>query len=522
MNALTALRAPRVLGLGFFVVVAGCERPPAPPPDYEIVPSVELDKRWAGPGDPIELSYRFDVLPENRVIGRDYEVRVDFVDEVGEPVLSDHHMPPVPTSTWEPGATVQYSRTVFIPSTVPPGRTAVALSVRSEQGQLVALSDGGPRGVIVSEVAHLTVDQQPLGLPISYLDGWYDMETGEDSAISWRWSAADALATFPNPGMDAIVYLHAQANVAEDGDPAEISVRVGPALIDVARFRVANPGPFLRRIYVPFSLMGGQEAVELSVSTDKVIVPAADGTSTDGRRLGLRVFNLHAAPEPRRSGFRLDPTDSTDPTDPTDSTDSIDIGHPDRPYRGDYVFSDADDRFAADIPVWAHVLAPFIGRPDSHYLEVNVGEGRSFVWMTENVFTDPTSTLTAADPFADFSGTGGQTAKEIFRENVARTGESNRVTLHTEYSRLEMGDLPRGDFDVICVRAAREGNNMLEDAMLARRLVSPGGMIIFDDYDAPASPRIKLAIDTFMQLYGNEFSIVHRGYQLIIRRGERP
>ena len=51
------------------------------------------------------------------------------------------------------------------------------------------------------------------------------------------------------------------------------------------------------------------------------------------------------------------------------------------------------------IPLWEKMLRPFKGKPDIHYLEVGVYEGRSAIWMLENILTHPSSTLTGIDIF---------------------------------------------------------------------------------------------------------------------------
>ena len=50
---------------------------------------------------------------------------------------------------------------------------------------------------------------------------------------------------------------------------------------------------------------------------------------------------------------------------------------------------------------WMKALEPYKGKPNVRYLEVGVYEGRSFIWMAENILTHPTSRLTGIDPFID-------------------------------------------------------------------------------------------------------------------------
>ena len=295
MKTVVPRRALQILCIATMAAAGACQDP-TQLPDYNIVPQLQINKRWADPGSPIELTYRFEVAADNGAIEDDYEVSVDFVG--AETIFSDHHMPPTPTSAWMPGSVIQYSRTIFVPPGANPGSATVELSLRVPKiGRLVALAGGeNGSGLLVSQVGQLTVNPRVTGLPISYENGWYGLETAvDDPAIQWQWTAGSALSSFPNPRTGVVIYLHAYANVEAAGEPAEVRVRVGSpgALLEVARFRVEQPGAFLERIYVPAKLMGGMDAVELLIRTDKVLVPSEVESSSDSRSLGLRVFNLY-------------------------------------------------------------------------------------------------------------------------------------------------------------------------------------------------------------------------------------
>lgn len=513
MQADSARSALEILCLAT-VVVAACSTPPpmALELDYDIVPLLKLDKRWAAPGSPLELTYRFEVAADNGPIDGDYEVSVDFVNESGEWVFSANHQPPTPTSSWAPGSVVQYTRTIFVPYDVEPGELTVELAlVVPGLGRAIVLAGGdGQVPAVVSRAARLAIEPAATGVPIFYEGGWYGVESDvEDPSIRWQWTAGQALSSFPNPRTDAVIYLHAEARVVAGEKSPEVRVGVGPELLEVARFRVEQPGLFLQRIYVPATLMGGMDTVELRIATDKVFVPSEGGAGADSRRLGLRVFNLYIEPKPNWLSYHLGPVNPIAP------------GSTAEPYRGDYTFSEEWDRFSPMIPVWDEVLAPLKGRPNIHYLEVGVLEGRSYVWMAENVFTDPTSTLTAVDPFPEFEGIGGETIRSTFLDNVRRAGISNRSTVYSRSSQLEMREPPLDRFDVIYLDAVDDAAGVLEYAMLCRRLLEDGGILIFNDYDWPTDPGVKFAVDTFVRVYGESYSIVHRGYQLILRKGRR-
>src|SRR5262245_36678052 len=55
--------------------------------------------------------------------------------------------------------------------------------------------------------------------------------------------------------------------------------------------------------------------------------------------------------------------------------------------------------FTDKIPAWTKLLNEFKGKPDISYLEIGAFEGRSALWVLENILTHPTSTLTIIDFF---------------------------------------------------------------------------------------------------------------------------
>ena len=48
---------------------------------------------------------------------------------------TDDHDPPRPTRTWKPGETIEYTRTVFVPSYPYNGRATVVLGLYAAEGR---------------------------------------------------------------------------------------------------------------------------------------------------------------------------------------------------------------------------------------------------------------------------------------------------------------------------------------------------------------------------------------------------
>jgi len=193
---------------------------------------------------------------------------------------------------------------------------------------------------------------------------------------------------------------------------------------------------------------------------------------------------------------------------------------PTKYYLNSYNFS--EDWFTENIPVWVKVLRPFKGKPDLHYLEIGVFEGRSAIWMLENILTNPSSKLTGIDVFPK-----GTDWKEKYLSNLSISGFAHKATTIEGYSQIELRNLPLNSFDIIYIDGDHKAEGVLADAVLSFELLKTGGLLIFDDYlwlkkQLPAELRPKIAIDSFITSYRNYIEIVHREYQIFIRKRKSP
>lgn len=185
------------------------------------------------------------------------------------------------------------------------------------------------------------------------------------------------------------------------------------------------------------------------------------------------------------------------------------------------------DWFGQNIPIWKKVLADFKDQPNVQYLEIGLFEGRSAMWMLENILTHPTSRLTGIDPFLDSfkDSPGVEGFKAIFFSNLELSGQKDRATIITGFSQAEMRKLPLDFFDIIYIDGSHVAVDVLEDAVLAHGLLKAGGVLIFDDYqwalERQTEQRPRAAIDAFYAFYKDQYDVAHNGYQLILRK-KRP
>jgi hypothetical protein len=189
-------------------------------------------------------------------------------------------------------------------------------------------------------------------------------------------------------------------------------------------------------------------------------------------------------------------------------------------YERSYDFDPVLDTFSHNIPVWKELLAPYVGKPDVSYLEIGVWEGRSALWMLENVLTSPSARLTLIDILVT----------PRWAANLDRSGRRDSVRMLVgESSKILLGLNPES-FDIIYIDGSHWADDVLSDAVLSFALLKPGGILIFDDYcydastygpdrDAlPLEQVPKAAIDAFLLAYGPRLEVLHRYYQVAVRK----
>lgn len=172
------------------------------------------------------------------------------------------------------------------------------------------------------------------------------------------------------------------------------------------------------------------------------------------------------------------------------------------------------DWFSTNIPHWqAHIDST---RP-LDVLELGVFEGRSVVWMLENLNV---KTLVAVDWWdrAWLENKGHFDTEKNFDANVAGYSNVTKVKAIT-YSFLRRN---RDTFDLIYIDGAHDGKSVLTDAVMSHYILRKGGYLVFDDYGQTTDPtridRPRGAIDAFLRQFADEYHIWHKGYQVIAQK----
>jgi hypothetical protein len=215
--------------------------------------------------------------------------------------------------------------------------------------------------------------------------------------------------------------------------------------------------------------------------------------------------------------YALWPNDSTaEPaTKPTEAACSpiLRAGPIPTGYRKPYEFT--TDWFTPNIENWKKILAPYVGEPVS-YLEIGVWEGRSMIWMLDNVLTHEGARAVGVD--IDI--------KSRYTENLRLSGSCAKVKNIRGRSQEVMRDLPRESYDLIYIDGSHVAQDVTIDAVLAFDLLKDGGLIIFDDYEMfshwAKGIRTKSGVDVFLLGYRPRLDVVHHDYQIVVRKLPDP
>lgn len=182
------------------------------------------------------------------------------------------------------------------------------------------------------------------------------------------------------------------------------------------------------------------------------------------------------------------------------------------------------DWFTSHIIVWRTFLKEF-KKEDFEYLELGTYEGKSVIFMLENY---PNCKATVIDTFGQTEeykklGECGEDYYERFSENIQPyLDRTTIITGHTYDNLIHMLDDEFKTFDIIYVDASHTAKDTLVDMVLAWEMLSINGIMIVDDYNWDRNVGTinhpKDGVDAFLLAYKEKYEIVHKDYQIALRK----
>jgi hypothetical protein len=250
-------------------------------------PSLTLNKERVPIGSAITITYKFQVAP-GASFDKSYYVFTHMLDPEGEQMWTDDHLPPTPTTSWKPGQTVEYKRTVFVPNYPYIGPAVVRLGlydVTSGQRLVLNAQEASRREYVV---AHFEVRPSSENIFLLYKDGWHQAEVdAKNPANEWQWTKKNAVMSFQNPKKDCIFYLEYDGRMDLFSPPQQVTLKVGDQ--SIAQFAADTKGPTLKTFPLTAGQLGTGEMVNLLIDVDRTFSPGG----RDPRELGIRVFHAY-------------------------------------------------------------------------------------------------------------------------------------------------------------------------------------------------------------------------------------
>lgn len=184
----------------------------------------------------------------------------------------------------------------------------------------------------------------------------------------------------------------------------------------------------------------------------------------------------------------------------------------------------SQDWFKDAVPIFEEVLEMYKGRDGVHYLEIGSFEGRSVVWMLENILTGEDSDATCIDSFGGgkFYKLGGNVSRKL--EN---TLHSNLKPFKGKYRVLkgESQDVLKNtpmkeQFDIIYVDGFHSAPATLQDILNSFYALKMGGIMLIDDHtwafnglELQETP--KIAIDSFINCFKDKIELIYLGWKTV-------
>ena len=291
-------RVDAIVAAALIALASGCSKRVEVPPVANV--SFSASPQRVAIGSPVELTYKFDVLPGAAING-DYVVFVHVLHSRGDIVWTDDHEPPIKTSQWKPGQTIgPYTRTRFVPQFAYDGHADIVLGLYkpgSDERLTLSTSSNEARFAKVQEFKVGELAILPATDNFRFGSVWHDLD-GDPAqpADRWRWTQPSATITLRNPKRDATLYLESAARTSAFSSPQTVTIVANGQ--PVTTFVADNAERTLRRIPISASQFGAGDIAEIRIEVDRTFNPSKLPAPTpDNRELGLLVFNLFVEPK---------------------------------------------------------------------------------------------------------------------------------------------------------------------------------------------------------------------------------
>jgi hypothetical protein len=157
----------------------------------------------------------------------------------------------------------------------------------------------------------------------------------------------------------------------------------------------------------------------------------------------------------------------------------------------------------------------------NNILEIGCYEGLSSVFLADNFLNNQKSSLTCVDPFLNIDNNDYsqllQNDEELnFDYNISKCKNTDKITVYKITSDIFFENNNK-TYNFIYIDGCRETDFIKRDMENSFKFLEKYGTIWINDYEGGNSDS-KRIMDDFLEKYIGRYIVIHKGYQLAIRK----
>lgn len=170
-----------------------------------------------------------------------------------------------------------------------------------------------------------------------------------------------------------------------------------------------------------------------------------------------------------------------------------------------------------------HKLSNFLdNKNENNILEIGCFEGLSSVFFADNFIDNPKSRLTCVDPFLTINDNDHRiflmnNEEMNFDFNITTCKNVNKITIHKITSDMFFKN-NNETYTFIYIDGCHETDFIKRDMENCFNSLETNGIMWMDDYGGGEGYQIKNVMDDFLDKYNGQYELIHKGYQLAIRK----
>jgi predicted O-methyltransferase YrrM len=158
----------------------------------------------------------------------------------------------------------------------------------------------------------------------------------------------------------------------------------------------------------------------------------------------------------------------------------------------------------------------------NHILEIGCFEGLSSVYFADTFLDIDNSSLTCVDPFLTISNNDHSQfltnrEEENFDFNLSVCKHTDKITIH-KITSDQFFEQNQRTFNFIYIDGCHEPDFIQRDMANAFKVLEKNGIMWMDDYGGGDGIQIKRTMNGFLDKYSGQYALIHKGYQLAIKK----